>query len=350
MERQDVPAAAHARQHKDSTQPHRKKNRPLLGVHGAEHGWFHALTNPRSVNDVPEHLLTIFQVSTGTDRPTLSCGAAHPTSVFVQAEARRLSTMNNRTILMLLDAERQTIADIDFTLEKTPYVVRAIGKEESRSGIVYSHFSIPEAEKVINDEIDYFARLERGFEWKVYSHDEPRDLLERLRSRGFKSGEEEALMVLDLQQLPSGLLAPAPEGITVRAVADDQGISHFLALETAIWGRSTTTREFLMLSISDQLQRNRAFVAYTDQKPVGFGRVTSFPHSCFAGLWGGSVLSDFRGGGVYRALLSARIRHAQRSDSVRYLQVDALPTSRPILERYGFKRVASTWPAEWPPI
>ena len=27
--------------------------------------------------------------------------------------------MDNRTILMLLDAERQTIADIDFALEKT---------------------------------------------------------------------------------------------------------------------------------------------------------------------------------------------------------------------------------------
>jgi hypothetical protein len=28
--------------------------------------------------------------------------------------------------------------------------------------------------------------------------------------------------------------------------------------------------------------------------------------------------------------------------------VDALHTSRPILERYGFERVASTWPAVWP--
>jgi hypothetical protein len=44
--------------------------------------------------------------------------------------------MDNRTILMLLDAERQTIADIDFALEKTPHVVRAIGKEAAWSGIV----------------------------------------------------------------------------------------------------------------------------------------------------------------------------------------------------------------------
>jgi GNAT superfamily N-acetyltransferase len=255
--------------------------------------------------------------------------------------------MDNRTILMLLDAERQTIADIDFALEKTPHVVRAIGEEAAWSGIVYSHFSAPEAAKVIDDEISYFSKLGRSFEWKVYSHDEPTDLLDRLRSRGFRIGEEEALMVLDLRLLPSRLLASGTESITVRAVADDEGISHFLALESAIWGRPDTTREFLMSSISDRLQRNRGFVAYIDQMPIGFGRVTTSPNSCFAGLWGGSVLSDYRGRGVYRALLSTRVRHAKSSASVRYLRVDSLPTSRPILERYGFERVASTWPADW---
>ena len=213
--------------------------------------------------------------------------------------------------------------------------------------IVYSNFSAPEAAKVIDDEISYFSKLGRGFEWKVYSHDEPTDLLDGLRSRGFRIGEEEALMVLDLRLLPSRLLASGTESITVRAVADDEGISHFLALESAIWGRPDTTREFLMSSISDRLQRNRGFVAYIDQMPIGFGRVTTSPNSCFAGLWGGSVLSDYRGRGVYRALLSARIRHAKSSASVRYLRVDSLPTSRPILERYGFERVASTWPADW---
>ena len=81
--------------------------------------------------------------------------------------------MNDRMILQLLDAERETIADTDVTLEKTPYVVRAIGigTEGSWNGIVYSHFSIAEAEEVINDEISYFVKIGRGFEWKVYSPD-----------------------------------------------------------------------------------------------------------------------------------------------------------------------------------
>jgi len=53
------------------------------------------------------------------------------------------------------------------------------------------------------------------------------ELLTRLRYRGFKIGEEEALMVLDLRELPAGLLASAPEGITVRAVTDDLEIFAF---------------------------------------------------------------------------------------------------------------------------
>ena len=38
-----------------------------------------------------------------------------------------------------------------------------------------------------------------------------------------------------------------------------------------------------------------------------------------------------------------------RFEEIRYLRVDALPMSRPILEKYGFQQIASTWPAEWPP-
>jgi GNAT superfamily N-acetyltransferase len=258
--------------------------------------------------------------------------------------------MNDQTLLQLLDLERQTVADTDFILEKTPYVVRAIGKEGSGNCVVYSHFSKSEAEQVINHEIDYFAKLDRGFEWKVYRHDEPLDLLARLRSRGFRIGEEEALMALDLNELPPALLAPAAESVSVNAVKDDQGIADFLALESAIWNQPHTARELLRGSLSDPLPCHLAFVAYSDKKPIGFGRVTVSRQGCFAGLWGGSVLPDFRGRGVYRALLSARIKYAEQFGSVRHLRVDALPSSRPILEKYGFKAIGSTWPADWPPV
>ncbi len=258
--------------------------------------------------------------------------------------------MNHRMALQRLDFERRTIPDLDVNLETTPYVVRAISKLGSWNGIVYSHFPRSVAEAVIANEISYFATLRRSFEWKVYSHDEPPDLLTRLQNRGFNIGAEESLMILDLQELSPDLFAPNPEGITVTAVADDEGIGHFLSLEAAIWGaQADTSRAFLRTALEDRFQGHRAFIAYACEKPIGFSRVTVSQGSQFAGLWGGSVLPEFRGRGIYRALLAARIQHARGFDSVRYFRVDALPTSRPILEKYGFARVGSTWPANSPP-
>src|SRR6266436_4981731 len=138
--------------------------------------------------------------------------------------------MNHRMALQRLDFERRTIPDLDVNLETTPYVVRAISKLGFWNGIVYSHFPRPVAEAVIANEISYFATLRRSFEWKVYSHDEPPDLLTRLQNRGFNIGAEESLMILDLHELSPDLLAPNPEGITVTTVADDEGIGIFSLL------------------------------------------------------------------------------------------------------------------------
>jgi GNAT superfamily N-acetyltransferase len=258
--------------------------------------------------------------------------------------------MDEAAILRLLDAERQTVADSDCTLEKTPYVVRAVGAKAGWNGIVYSRFSPSETARIVQAEIEYFTRMNRDFEWKVYSHDKPPDLLMQLRNCGFRIGEEESLMIRDLVKLPPPLLVPPPEGVTVRPVRDQQSIADFLSLESAIWScEPNKTRELLLLTLSDPFQHDVGFIAYSDRQPIGFGRVTASPHSQFSGLWGGSVLPDFRGQGVYRALLSARIQHVRKFGWIRFLRVDALSTSRPILEKYGFIKVASTWPAEWPP-
>ncbi len=44
---------------------------------------------------------------------------------------------------------------------------------------------------------------------------------------------------------------------------------------------------------------------------------------------------------------SALARGTRSSLGARYLQVDALPTSRPVLERLGFQWLTDTYPCEW---
>jgi GNAT superfamily N-acetyltransferase len=257
--------------------------------------------------------------------------------------------MDEMTILGQLDIERQTVADSDTRLERTSSVVRAIGTAGTWSGVVYSHFTAGETESLVQSEIEYFTRLDRSFEWKVYSHDEPANLLTQLRKYGLRIGEEESVMVCDLADISPLLTATPPTEVTVIPVRDEERIEDYLSVESTVWScESIETRELLRSTLRDPFQRDLGFVAYVEAKPIGCGRVTASPQSQFAGLWAGSVLPDYRGRGTYRALLSARIDHIRQFDSIRYLRVDALPTSQPILERYGFKRVASTWPAVWP--
>ncbi len=67
------------------------------------------------------------------------------------------------------------------------------------------------------------------------------------------------------------------------------------------------------------------------------------PGTSFAGLWGGGTVEAWRGRGLYRALVAHRARVAA-AHGYRYLQVDASPMSRPILERLGFHALTTTTP------
>src|SRR5437763_715351 len=63
----------------------------------------------------------------------------------------------------------------------------------------------------------------------------------------------------------------------------------------------------------------------------------------FAGLFGGVTLPEYRGRGLYRATVAKRAELACER-GYRWLYVDALPTSRPILERNGFVAITTTTP------
>jgi GNAT superfamily N-acetyltransferase len=68
----------------------------------------------------------------------------------------------------------------------------------------------------------------------------------------------------------------------------------------------------------------------------------------FATLWGGATLREWRGRGIYRALVAERARLAAER-GCRYMEVDASDDSRPILERLGFTAVTTTTPYIWLP-
>ena len=165
-------------------------------------------------------------------------------------------------------------------------------------------------------------------EWKYYSHDLPADLPVRLVAAGLEPDEEETVVVAEAAAIP-----PPPAGVELR---EEPGV--FSELAETVFGPGQT---------GDFPQNAVAVVAYVDGRPVSGGRIDFDPGVEFAGLFGGVTLPEFRGRGLYRATVARRAELA-RERGYRYLYVDALPTSRPILERAGFVAITTTTPYVFP--
>jgi GNAT superfamily N-acetyltransferase len=169
-----------------------------------------------------------------------------------------------------------------------------------------------------------WMREQPGYvEWKYYSHDRPDDLPERLRAAGLVPEDEETVVVVEAGSVP-----PPPPDVELVTDADA-----FVDLAARVFGGGR----------HDLPKHTVAVVALVDGTPVSGGRVDFDPGIDFAGLFGGITLPEFRGRGLYRATVAKRAELA-RERGYRWLYSDALPTSRPILERVGFVPLTTTTP------
>jgi GNAT superfamily N-acetyltransferase len=224
--------------------------------------------------------------------------------------------------------------------ERAGPVIRHLSEDPNGwSGVEWSDLDETNADDVIAEQVRYFAERGRSFEWKYYAYDRPADLPERLRAAGFQQDEEEALMVADATELAE---IPPPQGIHFVEVSDEDGLWHVQAVhDTAFGGDHGPMIESMRGRVA-----TGAIVpvlALADDTPVCAARVDFHAGTEFASLWGGGTVPEWRGKGIYRAMVSYRARLAL-DRGYRYLRTDALPTSRPILERLGFVQLTTTVP------
>ena len=258
-----------------------------------------------------------------------------------------LTISDRASILARLDHERRHLARDGETIEMLPSATRLGAADGSCHSVAWSLLSPETADEAIVQEIDHHRRAGVPFEWKVYGHDVPADLIERLRRHGFEVGAREAVLVFDLSEPRPW--ADEPEiARVVRVERPDQVEIYRQVAEEAFGRDETRTAAQLSAALLAGSNEHRGFVAYDGDEPASAGRLYTHPDSHFAGLYGGSTRPGFRGRGFYRALVVARARDAV-AGGARFLQVDALPTSRPILERLGFQWLTDTWPCEWNP-
>jgi hypothetical protein len=226
-------------------------------------------------------------------------------------------------------------------------VVRELSPDSLACTIVYSRCTSAEIDEVIRGEVSLARAHPYRLEWKVYGHDTPPNLGERLLAAGFEAEAAESLMVLALNE--EALAAFRAPAVDIRRVRDQEGLDDVATISREI-GRTNVEEETarLALSLERRPDQMSVYVAYADGAPVACGRVYFGDASDFAELTGGRTTTTHRNRGVYTALVAARLKEAMQRGR-KYVSVDALPTSEPILRKRGFQRLTETQPFIYAP-
>ncbi|MBK8989340.1 MAG: GNAT family N-acetyltransferase [Chloroflexi bacterium] len=226
-------------------------------------------------------------------------------------------------------------------------VVRCVDETAAAQAnfVLYSRLTAENADQAIQAQIAYFAALGRSFEWKLYDHDTPPDLRQRLAAHGFAIGEAEAIMALDLQAAPPALLQPVRADVRRLTKPDDAHL--IVPIEEAVWGGD---RSAWGARLAEEMRLTpdllSVYLVYVGGVAACAAWINFTPQSQFASLWGGSTRPEFRKMGLYTAVLAARVQEAIRR-GYRFLTIDASPMSRPIVARHGFRFLTYSYPCEY---
>lgn len=240
------------------------------------------------------------------------------------------------------DMRRALPARFGVRIEVEPRIRRTFGLGGAGwFSVDWSDLDDQSADAAIAAEAERFASMGVEFEWKYFDYDRPADLERRLLAAGFVAGDDEAVMVGEIAAMPA---FPPPKGVRIAEVGDEEGVDRLVAVHDAAFGRPDERyREMLLDQLRADSGETVMVLALAGDVAVSGARLEMIPGVSFASLWGGGTVPEWRGRGLYRALVSYRAAIAA-ARGYRYLHVDALPDSRPILERLGFVCIARTTP------
>jgi GNAT superfamily N-acetyltransferase len=179
-------------------------------------------------------------------------------------------------------------------------------------------------------------RAHRTIEWWVGWRAKPHDLGERLIEQGLKRSDDPPTLV----GMTCATAPPAEPSIEVRRVETLDGYLAVMEVDWTAWNvpadELEERRERERAWFGPMLERGTVhhFAGFLHGAAVGIGRAIDMDGG--VALWGGAVVPEARGKGVYRALVRARWDHAVARGTP-LLVVQAGPMSRPVLEGLGFR-------------
>ncbi|MFE1952167.1 GNAT family N-acetyltransferase [Streptomyces sp. NPDC059524] len=204
-----------------------------------------------------------------------------------------------------------------------------------------------ELDALIARQRDFYAARGEAVEWKTRGHDLPAGLTERLAAAGFVPEDSETVLIGQSADLAADPVLP--EGVTLRRVTALADLRRIAAMESTVWGEDWGwLADDLAGRIESAPQDIVVLVAEAGDDVVCAAWLVFQEGADFGGLWGGSTLEEWRGRGIYRAMVAQRARIAA-ARGVPYLYVDASADSAPILIRLGLHAVTTTTPYVWTP-
>ncbi|MGA8117548.1 MAG: GNAT family N-acetyltransferase [Actinocatenispora sp.] len=254
--------------------------------------------------------------------------------------------MNPRAVLAAFDEQIRRNPEAgspDRHVERGGTVIRSVpAAGDGWAGVTWSDLNEHNADAAIAAQVHRFAQRPGSWEWKHYSYDQPADLPTRLVAAGFTPEPAETLLVAEIADLD--LDVKPPEGVEIVPVHDGPGVAAVSSVHDVVFGGDhSALSRYLLAGLTARPSTVAAAVAMAGTTPVAAGRVEFSPGTDFASIWGGGTVREWRGRGVFRALVAHRACLAAER-GFRYLQVDASTDSRPILRRLGFVELATTTP------
>ncbi len=189
-----------------------------------------------------------------------------------------------------------------------------------------------EADAVIDRTIAEYRALGISFRWTVGPDSAPADLAARLQRRGL------------IPHTTLGLACPTHDlgqalavGVTVEEV-DEANVEAFTRVMAIGWSMDPAPLlSFHRRLLTSDQPRVAMHLARFDGQPAGAAAVALLPRSAY--LMGAVVLAEFRGRGLYRALVSSRSQQAARLGISLATSHALAATSAPILLGLGFHEV-----------
>jgi len=214
------------------------------------------------------------------------------------------------------------------------YQVVTPSTPSSRNEVIWSKLEDADCARVIEQTIETYRALGVATKWCVGPWTRPQGFGERLSKRGFHSWGVRGMAA------PTELRIAAPDGATFEEV-DAAGLDGFVAAFAEGWGLSDAERalerEVMQAALRREPRIVHLFVARVDGQIAGTSGLLL--RDGYAYLLGANVLPRFRGRGLYRGLVMARLEQlASRGVTVAVTQARAA-TSAPILSKIGFETV-----------